>query len=372
MLQDQMRKPSRSLSSLFQLILRLASYAGISAGAKKTGHTRLDEGKQPTSDLTATCSSSMAARVGSNVFRLAIRKPMSAQVIRTEGDPGNIASMKTVQGGPLLFRFAKFLHNNDLRGGSFLIRNLKRLGILDVFATYQLGAIQFGVPLNRLPWDLRDIENYEFPLIRAFCAALEPFHNVTLFDCGADIGSFTAIVCARSVAISRVIAYEPSADVNKFLARNLKALSVPSQLEAKAVSNFEGLGRLQRPDYDTHDHARFLVPGGGDIPVTTIDGANVQGNIAIKIDVEGGELNVIEGAQRTIATAPRCVVAFEAHPNVSRRIGRDPVECLKLLESIRPFNFVVAETGRAPSTLHPLLNSGSTDIWNVVAVSTEG
>ena len=278
--------------------------------------------------------------------------------------------MKTIQGGPLLFRIAKFLQNKKLRGGGFLARKLKQFGMIDVFAIYQLGTFQFGIPLNHLQWDIENIKSYETELIDAFCAALKPLRNVTLFDCGADIGTFTALVCANSSSISRVIAYEPNPAVNESLGQNLKALPVNARLEAKAVSNFEGMGRLERPDYDSADHARFLVPGNGDIPVTMIDSASVRGgDIAIKIDVEGGELGVIEGSKYTIAAADNCLIAFEAHPDVSRRIGRDPVECLKLLKSIRPFIFTVAETGDTLSSRHPILSGGQTDIWNVIAIT---
>ena len=159
--------------------------------------------------------------------------------------------------------------------------------------------------------------------------------------------------------------------VTECLSENLKALPVKnSQLEAKAVSNFEGPGHLERPDYDLSDHARYLVGGDGEISVTMIDIANVRGgDIAIKIDVEGGELNVIEGAKQTIAAADNCLIAFEAHPNVSRRTGRDPLDCLKFLESIRPFTFSIAETGHVPSSRHPILNYGQTDVWNVIAIT---
>jgi len=88
--------------------------------------------------------------------------------------------MKTIPDGPFLFRVAKFLQHKKLRGGSFLIRNLKRFGMIDVLATYQLGTFQFGIPLNHLQWDIENVESYETRLIGAFCAALEPLHDVTL------------------------------------------------------------------------------------------------------------------------------------------------------------------------------------------------
>jgi hypothetical protein len=101
--------------------------------------------------------------------------------------------------------------------------------------------------------------------------------------------------------------------------------------------------------------------------VITIDSLNVRGgDIALKLDIEGGELEALKGAAETIVSARECVVTVEAHPVVAKRVGQDPVECLQFLESLRHFQFLVAETGERPSTSAPLLRTGQTDIWNVV------
>jgi FkbM family methyltransferase len=247
------------------------------------------------------------------------------------------------------------------------MRRLDSLGMLNVVAQYQLGRAKFGVPLYRLRWDLSDLERYEAKLIAAFRRALGPLKNVTLLDCGADIGTFFALVCWRAEQIARIIAFEPNPDVQEVLKANLSNLPIASEMISKAVSNFNGRGRLERAKYDASDHARFLVPGDGPIEVITIDSMNVRGgDIAIKLDIEGGELEALKGAAKTIASARECVVAVEAHPVVAKRMGRDPVECLQFLESLRPFKFLVAETGERPSTSARLLGNGQSDVWNVV------
>jgi FkbM family methyltransferase len=239
--------------------------------------------------------------------------------------------------------------------------------MLNVIAQYELGGIKFGVPLYRIPWDLSDVANYEAKLIDTFCRAIAPLRNVILFDCGADIGTFSSLVCSKTDRIARVIAVEPNLDTQDFLRSNLSNLPIPSEVVSKAISCFEGRGRLERPWDNLTDHARFLVSGEGPVEVTTIDSMNVQsGDVAIKLDLEGGELEALKGAAKTIATARQCVVTVEAHPAVAQRTGRDPVESLRFLESLRPFRFLVAETGELPSTSAPILRNGQTDIWNVV------
>src|SRR6266481_147270 len=258
-------------------------------------------------------------------------------------------AMKTVSGAPLMLRIAKGICRSHIRGGGTLIRLLGRLGMLDILAQYELGSVKFGVPLNRLPWDLSDITNYELKLIDTFCRAVAPLRNAILFDCGADIGTFSSLVCSRTDRIVRIVAFEPNLDTHEFLRSNLSNLPVPSEVFTKAIGCFEGRGRLERAENNPTDHARFLVPGEGPFEVTTIDSFNVRtGDVAIKLDIEGGELDALKGATQTIAAARQCVVTVEANPAVAKRIGCDPVASLRFLESVRPFHFVVAETGERP------------------------
>jgi FkbM family methyltransferase len=239
--------------------------------------------------------------------------------------------------------------------------------MLNQIAQYQLGRITYRVPLCRIPWDFQDVVTYEAELVNLFCRAVAPLRDVVLFDCGADIGTFSSLVFARTDRIVRILAFEPNLDTHEFLHWNLSNLHVPTEIVAKAVSSFEGQGRLESPLDNLTDHARFLVPGDGPVEVTTLDSMNVRGgNIAIKTDLEGGELEALKGAAQTIAAARDCVVTVEAHPDVARRTGLDPVNSLQFLQTLRPFHFMVAETGERPSLLRPIIRSGQTQIWNVV------
>jgi FkbM family methyltransferase len=258
-----------------------------------------------------------------------------------------------------------------IRGGNRLVGILGQLGMLNVVAQYNLGrGVNFSVPLFRADtcWDQRDIENYEERLIRSFCRLLEPLSDVVLFDCGADIGTFSALVCSRTSRVTQVIAFEPNPDVAGFMKRNFAQLPVSSRAVTKAVGCFHGTGRLEVPTYDNSDHARFLVPCDGPLEVVTIDSFGMRsGDVAIKTDVEGGELAVLEGAAETIASARRCVITVEANPRVAMRTKRDPVECLRFLQSLRPFNFLIAETEESPLTSSPIIKAGQKTTQNVVA-----
>jgi FkbM family methyltransferase len=253
-----------------------------------------------------------------------------------------------------------------------MTRTLLRLGMLNQIAQYQLGQITYRVPLCRIPWDFQDVLNYEAELVDLFCRAVAPLRDVVLFDCGADIGTFSSLILARTDRIARVVAFEPNRDTHEFLRFNLSNLPVPTEIVAKAISSFEGRGRLESPSHNLTDHARFLVPGDGPIEVTTLDGMNVRGgDVAIKTDLEGGELEALKGAALTIAAARNCVVTVEAHPDVARRTGYDPVNCIQFLQTLRPFHFRVAETGERPSLSQPMIRNGQKQIWNVVGWTHE-
>jgi FkbM family methyltransferase len=257
-----------------------------------------------------------------------------------------------------------------VRGGHRLVGIFEQMGMLNEVVQYRLGrGVSFEVPLFRADtcWDQHDVEDYEAQLIRVFCGLLDRLSDVVLFDCGADIGTFSALVCSHTSSVARAIAFEPNPDVTMFLKRNLSQLQVPSQTITKAVSCFNGTGRLEAPDYDSSDVARFLVAADGPLQVVTIDSMNIRGgNIAIKIDVEGSELEVLAGAAKTISSARQCVITLEAHPHVAKRTRRDPVECLRFLNSLRPFEFVIAETGEEPPMSSPLISDGQKAVYNIV------
>lgn len=272
---------------------------------------------------------------------------------------------------PPLYRLAGVLNRWKLRGGY----RLGRLASRGCVVEYDLGkGFHLTVPLyredNRLGRD--EILSYEAQLLGCMSGAASSMRDATLIDCGADIGMMSIMLRREIPAIGHVVAFEPNAEVLPFLSRNLSMLPCPSLMIGHAVGNANGAGRLVRPSVDPSDHARFLVPDpDGGIRVITIDSLGLTGDIMLKIDVEGGEYAVIEGAVETICQAPHCVISLEAHPAVAERTGRDPAEPLRLLHSIRPFRFVVAgasEHWELTSLDQPLFPPGSPgEVLNVVA-----
>ncbi|GAB4521956.1 MAG: hypothetical protein Tsb0020_40450 [Haliangiales bacterium] len=257
--------------------------------------------------------------------------------------------MKQLTKAPLSFRVADFLARNGVRGGYRLLDVAEKLGRLNVEVKYSVGrGVELRVPLHREAnrWSLEEVLRYDRVLIEHFVAAARSWSRpVTMVDCGADIGTIAVKFAAVYPEVERIIAIEPNDEAFPYLKRNLAPLSSKVEWHNAAVSDFVGMGELVRPSYDPSDHACFIQPSeSGTIPVLRVDDLNINdGNtVLIKIDVEGHELNVLRGALETLQRAPGFVVAFEAHRYVAERTGVDPVECIRLLQSVSPCRIYAA------------------------------
>lgn len=239
----------------------------------------------------------------------------------------------------------------DLRGGYRILDLARRMGWLDRVVRYPLsGEVAIEVPLFREDnWcDAADIQEYESNLMEMVARIARGWPGpITLIDGGADIGMFAMRMVVACPAIAVVHAIEPNPLAYSWLCRNLEKLSIESHPRCAALGEQRGTGELKSPDYDDSDHGKYVAPSaGGTTPIERIDdllATNSSENLVVKLDVEGAELPALRGAQRAISTARRVVVAFESHPRVAKRTGVDPCECMRLLSSLRCFDFQIAE-----------------------------
>ena len=123
-------------------------------------------------------------------------------------------------------------------------------------------------------------------------------------DVGANAGSYS--VLAAGACGAHVVAFEPIGRAYAALCRNIARNGVGERVEARQ----EGVGSASGPllfttDLDTCNHVvRAPLADGGTISVgcTTLDAALAgRGPRLIKIDVEGFEIEVLEGAHTTLA-----------------------------------------------------------------------
>ena len=216
---------------------------------------------------------------------------------------------------------------NRLFNTRFLVQ--KRMGAF--FLLDQINAVDRHL-LVRGAWEAPQVA-FLSQLIVANRRAGEP---LVLLDIGSH-AAFYPIVLSQSIAFDRIVAYEPVPVNLAQLRANLMLNGMLSEVEVveKAVSN--GESKLEFIiGYDNNRGLSRIMDGTKkekekviEVVATTIDGSSSYENslIVCKIDVEGGEMKVIEGMKETIARN-RFIFQIE---NVATR----PISQLKeLLESL--------------------------------------
>jgi FkbM family methyltransferase len=149
---------------------------------------------------------------------------------------------------------------------------------------------------------LAQLEVQSFPKFEALCRGLLPEANAVALDVGANIG-VTAAVLSRCLPQGVVYAFEPGKSVYAALVRNVEQNRLPNVRPWNAaVSNAPGTVKFS--EHFAYGHIT-TNPNAPTIPAITIDGFVEEHSLArvdfIKIDVEGYEKAVLEGATRTIA-----------------------------------------------------------------------
>ncbi|HEY0243220.1 MAG TPA: FkbM family methyltransferase [Gemmatimonadaceae bacterium] len=137
-------------------------------------------------------------------------------------------------------------------------------------------------------------------------------------DIGANIGSYTILACAAG---ARCISFEPGPAADS-LAANVRFNNLSSRVDVRrsAVGSTTGEVRFT-PDEDTLNHVATSADSSKAIvvPLTTLDAA-LDGRIPalIKIDVEGFEKEVLDGAQRTLEDSSLLAVIVETNGSGAR------------------------------------------------------
>ena len=168
----------------------------------------------------------------------------------------------------------------------------------------------------------------------AKCIALSRTFGTAL-DVGAHVGAVSVYLARK---FTQVVALEAVPTTFEFLRRNTADLGNVTILNIAAgpaegevyLSHYPRHGQLSHvtPDWEVPKTRRV-----GPIPVRPIDSMELPGLSFIKIDVEGYELPVLEGAQRTIEQH-RPLVLVEQNGNEELHFGRRRNEASAFLEQL--------------------------------------
>ncbi|QHP74263.1 FkbM family methyltransferase [Bradyrhizobium sp. LCT2] len=142
----------------------------------------------------------------------------------------------------------------------------------------------------------------------------------TALDVGANKGIYSYWL-ARAVGPSgNVVAFEPQPEMARYINDRKRAFKLKNvEVLNTALSKEAGRATLTR--CRVGDGSASLEPGRLQadqltVPLATLDSMHMPNLRFIKCDVEGHELNVFSGAERTIKSS-RPVIQFEAVPTES-------------------------------------------------------
>ncbi|KQP93976.1 hypothetical protein ASF55_18825 [Methylobacterium sp. Leaf119] len=164
---------------------------------------------------------------------------------------------------------------------------------------------------------------------------IEP--GAVVLDVGAHQGTHTVSFSNSVGATGRVFAFEPQRLMYQNLCASL-ALNSIENVSAFNVAVGGAPGKVKIAEFDYSKRAHFsgmrILPenSGEEVPLITLDYA-VPKEFAervglIKIDVEGMEMDVLEGAECIVSnTSP--VIYCEYHKEVAGRASKDVVPFLK-------------------------------------------
>lgn len=128
-----------------------------------------------------------------------------------------------------------------------------------------------------------------------------------VIDAGANVGNHSIYLAA--IAKVTVLAIEPNAVLADAITRTFELNSIPERLRLRgvAVGATEGRAGLAEAQPDNLGAQQFEATEHGTVPMTTLDALANDDDVidlrpvaAIKIDVEGGELDVLRGAHHLL------------------------------------------------------------------------
>jgi len=180
-------------------------------------------------------------------------------------------------------------------------------------------------------WETVEAKSY-----KAFANAIKL--GDVIFDVGAHIGTYTIIALQKSGSQGKVISYEPHNFTRNYLVKHLQWNGVMGRTIIRDICCGKNVGTINF--YCLPEQAEGmngLVPVDGferqTVNVTTLD-QEVQ-NLGlipnlIKIDVEGGELEVLQGAELTLEKY-KPQLHLSLHPAALSKLNQTPETVMEWL-----------------------------------------
>lgn len=146
---------------------------------------------------------------------------------------------------------------------------------------------------------------------------IRDYFNLTegvFIDCGAHIGKYTIMISRRLGGRGKVIAIEPDKDNYKVLLRNIELNNCKNVIPLN-IGLWKEKGKLKLYDLDDKNTGmKSILPANTDFKIIEVDTLDSvlekleQKSVdLIKIDVEGVEVEVIEGYKKVVKQKPNII-----------------------------------------------------------------
>jgi FkbM family methyltransferase len=153
---------------------------------------------------------------------------------------------------------------------------------------------------------------------------LEP--GDVVFECGSHHGCTTILLSNWVGAQGKVVAFEALPRNCDILERNMAQNSISNvTLERKAVGSQKGRIKI----CEESDASVAPAGGGLEVEMTHLDDYKHLMPTLLKLDVEGFELQVLQGARKVLSTRPK--LAIEIHTEALPKYGASVAEILSLI-----------------------------------------
>lgn len=182
-------------------------------------------------------------------------------------------------------------------------------------------AARFALHHARLDVPNAPAHNGEYALQRWVLDMFPPNAPITVLDVGANVGMWTRNLLRQAAQAGRLgqlrlHAFEPASDTHRLLVENLPAAVRVNQL---AVSNGCGQTELRLVAPGAGTNSLYDMPGRNlpteSVRTITIDEYVQDNDIGhvdlIKVDTEGHDLAVLNGAERSLHTGAISLIQFE-------------------------------------------------------------
>ena len=231
----------------------------------------------------------------------------------------------------------------------------------------------FAVPYDQWCfWKTLGPNGYYLDEMQPFCNQINDYlDSFDFLDLGADVGVVSNLLSNHCSNLKTIYAFEPNPKSFQTLKINAKLSDLdfyPAQL---AISNFNGIASLKFDDQVNSDHEGHLdLMSPGTTQVVTLDkffeDKSLSSHLAIKIDVEGQELQAIEGASNIIKRCEKALVLLEIHPETLDRDGLTPEDIFTTLESITKVKWSVPLLNKEIDRTQPFFSQFPIQQYDVI------